>query len=69
MEDVELAQVEPQAEPGDAHTEVPVTPVAVFPCNVLVAKYGDSIPVQCKDRAAYDLLVAQHGEGNIEVQS
>lgn len=68
MEDNELAATDPARAP-DAPAEAPVDPVSVFPCAILVNKYGDAIPVTCNDRASYDRLAAIHGEANLTVQS
>lgn len=40
-----------------------------FPCDVMVHKGEERIPVQVTDEAHYQRLVATYGDGHVQVQS
>ena len=44
-------------------------PTRAYPCNVIVNKGAERLPVMVKDAAHYAQLADQFGESSIEVQS
>ena len=46
----------------------PKAPEQQYPCNVLVSKGAEKIPVQVKDAARHAQLRQEFGEANVEVQ-
>lgn len=57
----------PAAAPQEAQAAAPKA--MSFPCNALVTKGAEKIPVQVTDEAHYQRLVAEFGDGHVEVQS
>jgi hypothetical protein len=53
------AVAQPQAPQAEQH----------YPCNVLVKKGGDQLPVTVTDAAHHQRLVAEYGAEQVEVQS
>ncbi len=60
----------PRKSAPKARTQAPeaAQPTApTYPCMAIVRKGGDQIPVTLKDRAHHERLVAEHGDGSVEV--